>query len=209
MGLGNGSYGRADAGYFLKMFYECVCGHAYTTAYIWKSVDNFAELVFSFHLGSGTQVIRPAWQMPLPAQLSIRPKVGFHLGQWDQSSSEMATDRVSSVSSAPIPKTDSAVLRPYPASSGRVCGLRCFSTPALGSSDSCQVHSTKLSGEFRSLVTMNPFSSGKHQLTGILYGARGSPAAPPLRPCIHYTWHRQVPGTQVSTMRPGQPGRLL
>lgn len=54
----------------------------------------------------------------LPAEPSGRPKAGFHPGQWGQSSSEVDTEGVSSVLSAPAAKTDSAVLRrPYPASS--------------------------------------------------------------------------------------------
>lgn len=59
-------------------------GHAHATVHMWRSVDNFLELVFSFCLGNGTQLVR-AWQTPLVPDPSGRPKAGFHLGQQGQS----------------------------------------------------------------------------------------------------------------------------
>lgn len=58
-------------------------GHAYATVHMWKSVDNFLELVFLER--NGTQLTTILWQMPLPPEPSGRPKDGFHLGQQGQS----------------------------------------------------------------------------------------------------------------------------
>lgn len=52
-------------------------GRAHTTVHMWRSVGNFVELVFSFCLGNGTQLLAP--------EPSGRPKARFHLGQQGQS----------------------------------------------------------------------------------------------------------------------------